>query len=185
MSLTGLHPDSYQHCPKNFIVIERKSAASGIINDFVYKLAVECRYNTVRYNTTLHTPLYWLTQNMNQTLDSQKTLHGSTVGGELWSVYCEDFGEKWPRYNGIALYFSRHWVILFSPQEYFMRCTGLEISFANSILHDNMHSVSTFSILKPSFQVHGVRVDGCPILKIKHVIFRMKIPILLRQAVLH
>ena len=20
--------------------------------------------------------------------------------GELWSVFCEDFGENWPRYNG-------------------------------------------------------------------------------------
>ena len=25
--------------------------------------------------------------------------------GELWGVYCEEFGEKWPRYNGTALYF--------------------------------------------------------------------------------
>ena len=25
--------------------------------------------------------------------------------GELWSVYCEDLGENWPRYNGTALYF--------------------------------------------------------------------------------
>ena len=24
--------------------------------------------------------------------------------GELWGVYCEYFGENWPRYNGTALY---------------------------------------------------------------------------------
>ena len=24
--------------------------------------------------------------------------------GELCGVYCEDFGENWPRYNGTALY---------------------------------------------------------------------------------
>ena len=24
--------------------------------------------------------------------------------GELWSVYCEEFGVNWPRYNGTALY---------------------------------------------------------------------------------
>ena len=24
--------------------------------------------------------------------------------GELWGVYCEDFGENWPRYNGTTLY---------------------------------------------------------------------------------
>ena len=23
---------------------------------------------------------------------------------ELWGVYCEEFGENWPRYNGTALY---------------------------------------------------------------------------------
>ena len=23
--------------------------------------------------------------------------------GELWGVYCEELGEFWPRYNGIAL----------------------------------------------------------------------------------
>ena len=26
--------------------------------------------------------------------------------GELWGVFCEDFGEKWPRYNSTALYMS-------------------------------------------------------------------------------
>ena len=25
--------------------------------------------------------------------------------GELWGVYCDDFGEIWPRYNDTALYF--------------------------------------------------------------------------------
>ena len=24
--------------------------------------------------------------------------------GELWGIYCEDYGENWPRYNGTALY---------------------------------------------------------------------------------
>ena len=24
--------------------------------------------------------------------------------GELWSAYCADLGENWPRYNGTALY---------------------------------------------------------------------------------
>ena len=28
--------------------------------------------------------------------------------GELWGVFCEDFGENWPRYNGTALYISGH-----------------------------------------------------------------------------
>ena len=39
---------------------------------------VECRYNAVQYNTIFHTaPLHWLTHNMNQTLNSQKTFHTS------------------------------------------------------------------------------------------------------------
>ena len=24
--------------------------------------------------------------------------------GEIWGVFCEDFEENWPRYNGTALY---------------------------------------------------------------------------------
>ena len=35
---------------------------------------------------------------MNQILESQQT--------PLTGVYCEDFEENWPRYNGIALYFA-------------------------------------------------------------------------------
>ena len=26
------------------------------------------------------------------------------ITGELWGVFCEDFGENWPRYNGTVLY---------------------------------------------------------------------------------
>ena len=28
---------------------------------------------------------------------------------ELWDVYCEEFGENWPRFNGTALYFAILW----------------------------------------------------------------------------
>ena len=38
---------------------------------------VECHYNAVQYNMVFHSPLHWPTQNINQTLDSQKTLHSS------------------------------------------------------------------------------------------------------------
>ena len=38
---------------------------------------VECLYNAVQYNMVFHSPLNWPTQNINQTLDSQKTLHSS------------------------------------------------------------------------------------------------------------
>ena len=26
--------------------------------------------------------------------------------GELWGVFCEDFGEYWPQYNGTTLYWA-------------------------------------------------------------------------------
>ena len=28
--------------------------------------------------------------------------------GELWGVYCEDFGEKWLRFNDNAMYFQQY-----------------------------------------------------------------------------
>ena len=67
------------------------------------KGTVECRYNAVEYNTIMHTPLHWLRQNINQCLHSQKTPHILSFRGELWVVYCEYFGENWPRFNGAAL----------------------------------------------------------------------------------
>ena len=30
-----------------------------------------------------------------------------TLTGELWGVYCENFGENWPRYNGPTLYMEQ------------------------------------------------------------------------------
>ena len=59
---------------------------------------VKCYYNAAKHDI-FHTPLHWLSQNINNTLDSQETLHSSP-----WSVCCEDFGGNWPRYNCTALY---------------------------------------------------------------------------------
>ena len=28
----------------------------------------------------------------------------SHIMGEVWGVFCDDFGQNWPRYNGTALY---------------------------------------------------------------------------------
>ena len=65
---------------------------------------VGCRYNAVHYNTILHTSLQEGRQDINESLDPQKTPH--TLTGELWGVFCEHFGEIWPRYKGIALKFD-------------------------------------------------------------------------------
>ena len=51
----------------------------------------------------LHTTLQWQQHNINETLNSQKTLHGlpsrASYGVSLWG-----FGKNWSRYNEIALY---------------------------------------------------------------------------------
>ena len=36
---------------------------------------VKCHYNTVEYNSILHIPMWWLKQNMDETLNPQKTPH--------------------------------------------------------------------------------------------------------------
>ena len=72
---------------------------------YIYTLQSQNAYNFIIKNNTKiisirnckgmpeisHTPLHWLTQNMNKSL-------------ELWSVYCEEVGENWLRYNGTTLY---------------------------------------------------------------------------------
>ena len=42
-----------------------------------YMYTVECRYNTVQYNMILYTSLRWLEQNINVSLNPQKTPHNS------------------------------------------------------------------------------------------------------------
>ena len=37
-------------------------------------------------------------------------LSSMVLTGELWGVYCDEFGETWPRYNGTALYIkNKEW----------------------------------------------------------------------------
>ena len=78
-----------------------------------HRYAVEWRY-MVLYNMIFHAALHWLTpgtykcykflvtQSMNQNLNSQKILH---ISPSLASyVYCEDYEESLPLYNGTTLY---------------------------------------------------------------------------------
>ena len=60
---------------------------------------VRCHYNMVQY-MILHTSLQWLRPNMKHTIYTPYL----TLTGELWSIFCEDFGENRGRDNGIALY---------------------------------------------------------------------------------
>ena len=69
---------------------------------------VGCHYNTVQwYNMIFHTALQWLRQKINQGLNSQWTPHTSTHEGEVWGIYCEDFGENWPFYYATMTLHSR------------------------------------------------------------------------------
>ena len=53
-----------------------------------------------------HTTLWEQWQTVNQITESQHTPY-LALKGQLWHVYCEDFGENWPCYNGTALYIGR------------------------------------------------------------------------------
>ena len=66
-----------------------------------------------RYNVILHSPLQWLTHNVNQSLDFTKYTPYPALMDELWGAFCEDFGENWPRYNSTALYMETNtWHVL-------------------------------------------------------------------------
>ena len=58
---------------------------------------VECRYNAIQYNMIFHTPLHWLTQNINQALHSQKTLHISPS----WASYGVSIVMIWEKIDRI------------------------------------------------------------------------------------
>ena len=65
---------------------------------------VECRFNAVQYNKILCTLLQWWGQNINQT-ESTKDTPYLLLMGELWCIFCNNFGENWPCYNnGTTLY---------------------------------------------------------------------------------
>ena len=48
---------------------------------------------------------------MTSSWESQQTPIPLTLTSELWGVYCEDFGENWPRYIGTALYNFTMWMV--------------------------------------------------------------------------
>ena len=51
------------------------------------------------------TTLFWQQQKIDLTaIDLTKDTTYLALTGELWGVFCKDFGENCPRYNGIALY---------------------------------------------------------------------------------
>ena len=67
---------------------------------------VECRYNAIQYNiifeygTAMTEAKY-----ASEVIFTKDTLY-LALTDELWGVFCWDFGENWPRYNGTALQLS-------------------------------------------------------------------------------
>ena len=69
-------------------------SALMIVRKFIY--TVVCHYNAMQYNIRLHT------ENESDFEHTKDTPY-LTLMSELWGVYCENFQENWPRYNGTAL----------------------------------------------------------------------------------
>ena len=82
---------------------------------FVKCNTVKCRYNSVQFITILHTVAAEhdskLKHRVTVAAEHDSNLKHTTdipylaLTGELWGVSCEYIGEKWPRYNGTALYY--------------------------------------------------------------------------------
>ena len=64
--------------------------------------SVECRYNAVQYNMTLHTSLQ--EESISIKVWNHKRHPIPRPNGRALGVFCEHCGEIWPRYNGTALY---------------------------------------------------------------------------------
>ena len=50
--------------------------------------------------------LWWQKTTFNMKNRVRMKRKSAALTGELWGVYCEDFRENWPRYNGTVLKFS-------------------------------------------------------------------------------
>ena len=70
-----------------------------------------CHCNMVKYNMVLDTTLQWLRRNLNQEFEPTKDTPYLALTGELWGVFCENFGKNWPRYNGTALHIVAIYII--------------------------------------------------------------------------
>ena len=60
-----------------------------------------CRYNEIQYDMLLHTSLTEADYKLE--FEHTKDTPYLALAGELWGVFCEDFGENGPHYNGTAL----------------------------------------------------------------------------------
>ena len=54
---------------------------------------VERHYNVLQYNTILPTPMQWLSQNVNETLNPQKTPHSSPIRASIGASFMSNLDE--------------------------------------------------------------------------------------------
>ena len=60
---------------RQHIYIESASCYHTVELCIVMLNTVECHYNVIQYNMIMHTSLLWLSQNINESLNPQKTPH--------------------------------------------------------------------------------------------------------------
>ena len=69
---------------------------------------VGCRYNVVQNNMIIMYSIAVAEVEYKSEFESTKYTPYLTLMGELWGVFCEDFGEKRPHYISTALR-GYHW----------------------------------------------------------------------------
>ena len=74
-ALFGKRETSNFHCDEQETVCHKWLD----VTYYVSVATVACRYNAVQYNIISHTPVKWFRQNINQSLNIQKTSQGSPV----------------------------------------------------------------------------------------------------------
>ena len=100
--ITPMSADSFCH-PSAYISpsISVAKYVVGYFPLYLLCITVECLYDAVHYEKSLHTSLKWRGQNIYQRIYKRHTIsgpNGRAIICLLWG-----FGENWPRYNGITL----------------------------------------------------------------------------------
>ena len=72
----------------------------------LYNISVGCCYKVNQSNDiALHGGASVTEAKCKSVFDLAKYTPYLTLVGELWAVYCEDFGENWSHYHSTVLYF--------------------------------------------------------------------------------
>ena len=64
-----------------------------------HQYTVKCRYNAVQYNMDIAYITAVTEAKYKSEFEPTKYVTYLTLTGELWDVFCENFGENWLHYN--------------------------------------------------------------------------------------